>query len=176
MAQTVKDSRKNQPEIEPVEPEGGPLTRAAEEIFELTKVSWLVRTHRRRRSVLDLTETEFLTLDLAAREESLTVGQLRKSIGVLPAQMSRILRSLERRGDKPLVKCAINREDRRRIDVTITEAGRKAHRAFKDARVSMAVETLAQLPGQDILEFMRILEKIRSLMVPQLEKAAEGEQ
>ncbi len=99
----------------------------------------------------------------------MTVGQLRRNVGVLPAQMSRVLRSLERRGDKPLIKCAINPADRRRIDVTITEAGRKAYKAFRDARVSQSAETLAKLPAQDIREFMRILEKFRSLMTPELD-------
>ena len=84
--------------------------------------------------------------------------------------MSRILRSLERRSDKPLIKCAINPTDRRRIDVTITDAGRKAHRDFRDARISMNAETLSQLPPQDVREFMRIMEKIRGHMLPELQK------
>ncbi len=176
MAQTVKDGRKTKNETELGETPAGPLGRAAEEIFELTKISWLLRTRQRRRSVLELTETEFLTLDLLTRPESLTVGQLRSHVGVLPAQMSRILRSLERRGDKPLIRCAINPLDRRRIDVVITDAGRKAHRAFRDARVSLSAETLSQLPPQDVKEFMRIMEKIRSLMLPQLQKEEQADE
>lgn len=172
MVHTIKDVRKK-PETETEQPTNTTIVRAAEEVFELTKAGWLLRTRRRRKDILDLTETEFLTIDLVACHESMTVGQLRKHVGVLPAQMSRILRSLERRGDKPLVKCAINPTDRRRIDVTITEAGRRAHRAFRDARVSMSVETLSQLPPQDVREFMRIMEKFRSLLVPQLEQAEE---
>ena len=166
MVHTIKDGRKVKPDIELVDSAGNPINRAAEEIFELAKISWLLRSRRRRRNAFDLTETEFLTLDLVAREESQTVGQLRKHVGVLPAQMSRILRSLERRGDKPLIKCAINAIDRRRIDVSITETGRKAHRAFREARTSLNSETLAQLPPQDVREFMRIMEKIRTLMLP----------
>jgi DNA-binding MarR family transcriptional regulator len=168
MMHTAKDTRKKS-ETESDSSPHSAVARAAEEIFELTKVGWLLRTRRRRKDMLDLTETEFLTIDLVAREESMTVGQLRKHVGVLPAQMSRILRSLERRGDKPLIRCAINPADRRRIDVTITEAGKKAHRAFRESRVSQSVETLSQLPPQDVREFMRIMEKFRSLLVPQLE-------
>jgi len=145
------------------------LERMAEQVFELTKLGWLLRAHRRRREPYDLTETEFLTLDMLVRENSLTVGQMRKRLGVLPAQMSRVLRSLERRGNKPLVKCAINPRDRRKIDVTITDAGRKAHRLFREARVSVAAETLSQLPAQDLRELMRILEKIRTMVAPQVE-------
>jgi DNA-binding MarR family transcriptional regulator len=170
MVHTIKDVRKSK-EMEPGQPASNAVVRAAEEVFELTKAGWLLRTRRRRTGAFDLTETEFLALDLVASKESMTVGQLRKHIGVLPAQMSRILRSLERRGDKPLVRCAINSIDRRRIDVTITDAGRKAHRAFRDARISLSLETLAQLPPQDVREFMRIMEKFRCLLVPQLEEA-----
>ena len=176
MAQTLKDGRKGKLDTEPGDPTATPVGRAAEEIFELTKTSWLLRSRQRRKSALDLTETEFLTLDLVARHESQTVGQLRKHVGVLPAQMSRILRNLERRGDKPLIRCAINPTDRRRIDVVITEPGRKAYRAFRDARISMSAETLSQLPAQDVREFMRIMEKIRSQMLPKLQAEEEAEE
>jgi DNA-binding MarR family transcriptional regulator len=156
MVPTIREVRRGKAEAQAAELVSAPLTGAAAEIF-------------------DLTETEFLTLDAVANAESQTVGQLRKHVGVLPAQMSRILRSLERRSDKPLIRCAINPADRRRIDVTITEAGRKAYRAFRDARVSLSAETLAQLPPQDVRELMRIIEKFRGLLMPQLQKEAEGQ-
>jgi DNA-binding MarR family transcriptional regulator len=175
MVHTIKEGRKGKPDNEPVDL-ASPQGRAGEEIFELSKISWLLRSRQRRRGGTDLTETEFLTLDLIARNESATVGQLRKHIGVLPAQMSRILRSLERRTDKPLIKCEINPVDRRRIDVTITEAGRKAYHHFRDTRIAMNAETLAQLPAQDVREFMRIMEKIRNLMLPQLQPQEETEE
>ena len=176
MAHTTKDGRKGKPGGEPRDPAAAPLSRAAEEIFELAEISWLLRSRQRRKSALELTETEFLTLDLVARHKSQTVGQLRRHVGVLPAQMSRILRSLERRGDKPLIKCEINPTDRRRIDVAITDAGRKAHRSFRDARISMNAETLSQLPPQDVREFMRIMEKIRTLMLPRLQKEEDTQE
>jgi DNA-binding MarR family transcriptional regulator len=176
MAPTTRDGRKGKPDTESADLAGTPLGRASEEIFELTKTSWLLRSRQRRKSALDLTETEFLALDLVARHDSQTVGQLRKHVGVLPAQMSRILRSLERRGDKPLIKCAINPADRRRIDVIITESGRKAYRAFRDARISMGAETLSHLPAQDVRDFMRIMEKIRSQMLPRLETEEDAEE
>lgn len=171
MAPMTKDGRKTKPETESEHVSSDAITRTAEEVFELTKVGWLLRSRRRRKDSFDLTETEFLTLDLVASHESMTVGQLRKYVGVLPAQMSRILRSLERRGDKPLIRCAINPTDRRRIDVTITEAGRKAHHAFREVRVSVSEETLAKLPPQDVREFMRIIERFRHLLLPQIEES-----
>ena len=155
------------------DPSAGPaLDRMAEEIFELSKLGWLLRTHRRRRHSDDLTETEFLTLDLLVNERTRTVGQLRKGLGILPAQMSRVLRGLERRPDKALIKCTINPRDRRKIDVVISDAGRKAHRLFRQARLSTAAETLSQLPQRDQREFMRILEKIRALLIPKIEPDA----
>jgi DNA-binding MarR family transcriptional regulator len=175
MVHTTRETRRGRAEVQASEPAATPVARAAEEVFELTKLSWLLRTRRRRKDTSDLTETEFLTLDMVAHFESQTVGQLRKHIGVLPAQMSRILRSLERRGDKPLIRCTINPTDRRRIDVTITEAGRKAYRAFRDARVSMGAEILAQLPPEEVREFMQIMEKFRGLLLPQLQREAAGQ-
>ncbi|MFQ6048047.1 MAG: MarR family winged helix-turn-helix transcriptional regulator [Phycisphaerae bacterium] len=136
----------------------------AEEIFELNKLSWVARPRGGGRRGSDLSESEFLALDLLVRHQPMSVGQLQRAIGVLPAQMSRVIRSLESKADKPLIRCSINPRDRRRIDVVLTEAGQKAHQSYRAVRLARAVEVLAELSESDRREFMRILRTVRLLL------------
>src|SRR5262245_51103275 len=80
---------------------------------------------RGRRKGGDLKEVEFLTLSLLQAHRTMIVGDIQRMLGVLPAQMSRIIRSLEAR-DRPLLSCRINSRDKRKVDVCLTAAGEKA--------------------------------------------------
>lgn len=145
--------------------------QAAEEIFELTKLSWLARTRQTRaKGQIELTEFEFLTLDWLCKydPDPLTVGDIQKRIHVLPAQMSRVIRSLEAKSAKPLIRCQINSQDKRKVDVLITEAGRKAHDAFREERLVSSRLILSKLSQDDRCEFMRIMKEIRKIMSNQL--------
>jgi DNA-binding MarR family transcriptional regulator len=141
------------------------LHDAAEEIFELTRASWIAREGQRgRKGQPDLTETEFLSLDWLVRSDpaSMTVGEIQQRIHVRRAQMSRIIRALESKGGKPLIRCRINAKDKRRIDVTLTEAGKRSHAAFRDARLTSTIDMVAHLSPRDRVELMRILRVIRT--------------
>ena len=132
-----------------------------DEVFELTKLVYAARS-RQPSGPEDLSETEFLTLDLLSKEESLTIGDVQKRIGVVPAQMSRIVRALEEQGGKGYVECNINAKDRRRVDVCLTPAGQKAHDAYKTARTSTMYKVLRVLAPEDRVEFMRMMRQIRT--------------
>ena len=145
------------------------LEQMADEIFELTKLSWLARNLPKKKGGVDLTEPEFLALDFLARAEPLTVGQLQKSLRVLPAQMSRVIRSLESKVDKPLIRCEINARDKRRVDVYLTEPGRKARNEYRNDRLASSLAVLSQLPDKDRHEFMRILSHIREMFAESMQ-------
>jgi len=138
------------------------LEELAEEIFALTQMDWAARPQVRRRPEHDISESEFLSLDALARSDSMTVGELQKRVGVLPAQMSRIVRSLENKPDEAMISCAINPTDKRKIDVSITEAGRKAVTAYRSAKLAGITEVLTDLSESDRAEFIRILRVIRT--------------
>src|SRR5262245_25850163 len=89
----------------------------AQDLFEVVTHIGL-STLRGRRRVADLKEVEFLTLSLLQHRVSMIVGEIQRMLGVLPAQMSRIIRSLEDR-DEPLIICRINPRDKRKIDVCL---------------------------------------------------------
>ena len=89
-------------------------------------------------------------------------------VGILPAQMSRVIRSLEAKHGKPLIDCSINPEDKRRIDVCRTEAGVKAHATYRSSRLMATVAILAELTQKDRNEFMRLLRLSRGHLAKQL--------
>jgi DNA-binding MarR family transcriptional regulator len=139
----------------------------AEEMFELSKLASALRS-RRPGGTVDLTESEFLTLDQIIKHESLTIGEIQRSIGVVPAQMSRIIRGLENRASGGYITCSINPHDRRRIDVQLSEAGRQAYQAYRTSRTASMLDSLASLPHADRLHFMRIARMMRTAMEAQL--------
>ena len=134
----------------------------AVEIFELTKLSWIARNKSKDKSEYDLGELEFLALDQLTKQEPLSVGDIQRHIGVLPAQMSRVIRSLEGKYDKPLIRCEINPDDKRKIDVGLTPAGRRALQTNLKARIEQTHAIISDLPENDRAEFIRILGNIRA--------------
>jgi DNA-binding MarR family transcriptional regulator len=128
---------------------GHRLDDIAQDLFEVfTRLG--LSTMRGRRRLGDLKEAEFLTLSLLHAHGTMIVGDIQKLLGVLPAQMSRVVRSLENR-ERPLIVCNINSRDKRKVDVALTVAGEKALVEYQAARVGLLVERLQRL-GEDELE------------------------
>ncbi len=154
-----KAEDRNVPELTPAQQ----LQEFADEIFEVTKSAWTAQSQAKTKGHVEVTETEFLALDILARAgRSLHVGEIQREIGILPAQMSRVIRSLENKGDKPLVKCQINAEDKRKIDVELTPAGREAHQTYRQWKLGSIQKMLLTLSETDRSELVRILRLIRS--------------
>lgn len=139
----------------------------AEEIYDLYKVIAAARS-RAPAGTVNLTETEFVTLDLLLTETHLTVGDLQKRIGVAPAQMSRVIRALEEGSGKGFVQCGINPDDRRRVNVSLTSAGTAAHGEYRASRLETMYAVLDPLSTTERREFMRILGKIKEYIVKRM--------
>lgn len=132
------------------------------EIFELTKLTSMARAQARSKDVETLTETESLTLDLLSKAESMTVGEIQKKVGVLPAQMSRIVRSLEDKGGEAYIACQINPDDRRKIDVSITKKGQRSLDEYRNARLGFTVKLMEALSPDERESLMQTLRKMRT--------------
>jgi len=130
-------------------------------MFELSKRTWLQTQREKFKGGYDLSESEFLALDALESAPSLSVGELRRHVGVLPAQMSRVIKALEQRYDEKLVLCTINPQDKRKIDVTLTPTGRRAVAAYRRAKITATVEALGVLPDEDLQAFVRIFDQLR---------------
>jgi DNA-binding MarR family transcriptional regulator len=136
------------------------IEEIAQDLFEVVTHLCLA-TPRSRRSANDLKEIEFLTLAILHDRGTAIVGDIQKILGVLPAQMSRIIRSLENRPG-PLIACRINPQDKRKIDVCMTEDGTKAYQEYQAVRVHRIVELLQDLPQDEQEDVVILLDKLRA--------------
>jgi DNA-binding MarR family transcriptional regulator len=135
------------------------LEELAQGVFDVV-TRFCLAAPRARRRASDLKEVEFLTLSVLRQHEMLIVGDIQRLIGVLPAQMSRIIRSLEGR-DTPLITCRINPNDKRKVDVAITSAGIAAVQDYQTARVRTLTALLGRLDDQDRDDLQRLLDKLQ---------------
>jgi DNA-binding MarR family transcriptional regulator len=134
----------------------------AQDLFEVVTQICLSTLRGRRRGG-DLKEIEFLTLSTLHAHGTMIVGDIQRLLGVLPAQMSRIIRSLENR-ERPLIQCHINSRDKRKIDVALTSAGDKALLDYQGTRVGRIVERLRHLSDEDQDDLVRLLHKLHTLL------------
>ena len=138
------------------------LEELAQNLFDVV-TQFCLAVPRGRRRAGDLKEVEFLTLSILHHHDTLIVGDIQRMLGVLPAQMSRIIRSLETR-DQPLIGCRINPQDKRKIDVVLTPAGESAHHDYQTSRVSSISAFLARLPDEDLDQLNQLLHKMQDLI------------
>lgn len=132
------------------------------ELFEVVTQICLSTLRGRRRSD-DLKEVEFLTLSLLQANGTMIVGDIQRVLGILPAQMSRIIRALENR-DRPLIECRINPRDKRKIDVVLTSHGEKTLLDYQTARIGRIVDRLQSMPDEDQEDLIRVLNKLHVLL------------
>jgi DNA-binding MarR family transcriptional regulator len=145
-------------------PASGTGTRGQElarHVFDLITQFCLVSPRRRRNG--DLKEIEFLTLSLLHQHGTMIVGDIQRQLGILPAQMSRIIRSLDCR-DRPLIDCRINPHDKRKVDVGLTPAGVSAFEVYQSARIGGIARLLGKLSEEDFDELDRLVDKLHDLL------------
>jgi DNA-binding MarR family transcriptional regulator len=137
------------------------LNEIAQDLYEV--ITHLCLAAPRRRRAGDLKEIEYLALAMLQGRRTMIVGDMQRLLGVLPAQMSRVIRSLESR-QWPLIECRINSQDKRKIDVGLTEAGGKALLEYQTVRVSRIAELLHDLSEEDQESLATLLDKMRNSM------------
>jgi DNA-binding MarR family transcriptional regulator len=142
--------------------QGVGLDDVARELFDILTHLGLTAPPLRRRPG-DLKEIEFHTLSILQRRGTMIVGDIQRLLGVLPAQMSRIIRSLENR-ELPLIECSINPRDKRKIDVVLTPHGERTLVEYQGARVGRIIERLRSLSDEDQEELLRVLNKLHGLL------------
>jgi DNA-binding MarR family transcriptional regulator len=142
-----------------------PIEDLAQRLIEVAAQLGLAAPRGRRREG-DLKEVEFITLSILNQGGTLIVGDIQRRLGVLPAQMSRIIRSLEDR-EHPLIECRINPRDKRKIDVALTPAGAQAYEEHQATRVHAVAALLHRLLEEDLDDLQRLLEKVQEVIASQ---------
>jgi DNA-binding MarR family transcriptional regulator len=134
----------------------------AQNLFGLITRFCLAVPRGRRRSG-NLKEVEYLTLAILQQHETRIVGDLQRLLGVLPAQMSRIIRSLESR-DRPLITCRINPRDKRKIDVCLTPAGEQALFDYQAQHLQALADLLRGLSEDEQEDIVRLVDKVQTIL------------
>ena len=93
----------------------------------------------------------------------MSVGDIQRVLGILPAQMSRIIRALETR-ERSLIHCRINPRDKRKIDVALTPAAEQTLLDYQGARIGRIVERLQILSDDDQEDVIRVLNKLHGML------------
>jgi DNA-binding MarR family transcriptional regulator len=151
---------------------GAGVEDLAQNLFDVITRFCLAIPRGRRRSG-DLKEIEFLTLSVLHQHEVLIVGEIQRLLGVLPAQMSRIIRALEAR-ERPLIACRINPQDKRKIDVALTPEGVAAFQQYQDTRVRHIAGLVSHLDDDDRDDLQRLLDKLDDALRVRPQEAAEA--
>jgi DNA-binding MarR family transcriptional regulator len=141
---------------------GDRVEEIARDLFEVFTQLCLAAMRGLRR-VGDLKEVEFLTLSILQEHGTMIVGDIQRQLGILPAQMSRVIRSLENRA-QPLISCRINPTDKRKIDVCMTADGGKSLIDYQSVRVRRIGELLGKLSDEDQENLARMLVKLNTLL------------
>jgi DNA-binding MarR family transcriptional regulator len=136
------------------------LQELAQNLFDVVTRFCLLAPRGRRQNE-ELKEIEFLTLSLLHRHEPLIVGDIQRQLGILPAQMSRIIRALENR-DHPYITCRINPRDKRKVDVELTPEGLAAFQRHQLARIRTLVHLLGRLEAEEVEDLMHLIEKLQA--------------
>lgn len=138
------------------------MEEVAHNLFDvLTQLALVVPRGRRRGG--DLKEVEFLTLSILQQHGTMIVGDIQRLLGVLPAQMSRIIRALETHS-RPLISCRINPQDKRKIDVCLTSTGEKALQDYESQRVQNIRDLLQRFPEDDLDNLDQTLHKLHDTL------------
>lgn len=139
------------------------LERLTQDVFDVVQRLSLAAPRGRRRPG-ELKEAEFLTLAMLEERQTLTVGEIQRHLGVLPAQMSRIIRSLESRA-QPLIDCHINPFDKRKVDVRLSAEGRRILTAHRQHRIGRILEVLRALDEDERQNLALVVERVRAVLV-----------
>ncbi len=138
------------------------LVETAHNLFDIVTQFCLVAPRGRRR-LGELKDVEFLTLAILHQHSTMIVGDIQRILGVLPAQMSRIIRALEGL-QPPYIHCRINAQDKRKIDVTLTESGERALLEYQDLRTQGIADVLRNMPEEELEDINRVIERLRSAL------------
>ncbi len=125
----------------------------------LQSIKLATGSRQRKKTENGLKEDEVIVLGMLQKNGIMIVGDIQRVLGVLPAQMSRIVRSLENR-EQAFIQCSINSRDKRKIDVELLEAGQKILHKINERRarrLDCVPLELLQEANSTLAEIIRII-------------------
>ena len=107
---------------------------------------------------------EMAVLRLLEEEaRALSAGEISRLLSMTTSRIAAVLGALEK---KELIVRHADAQDKRRVQVTLTEEGRLLCRRKKQAVLGRIRFTLAQLGEQDAQEFVRLMKRVFDVLPP----------
>lgn len=100
-------------------------------------------------------------LFLSGLDSEILAGQIAKTLDLSPSRITNILNSLER---KELICKNIDREDKRRVYISLTEKGRAFIRDKREETLTKYENIFRRIGLEDTREYLRILKKFAAVM------------
>jgi DNA-binding MarR family transcriptional regulator len=134
------------------------LGECAHEVLEVVPIVFrVIRTELRKYGAKEMSVPQFRTLAFVYRKESASLSEVADHIGLTLPTMSTLVDGLVDRG---LINRREDREDRRRITLTLTEPGRARFESARGATMVNLEQRLRHLSASDratIAASMRML-------------------
>ena len=132
-------------------------------VCSVARLAWMniSRMYNSEAQAYDLsTSAAFLLLHLG--EEGTQVGQLAGLLGMEASSMTRILRSIEKRGW--IVRSRHNEQDRREVKLVLTREGQAARQIARDYVRKFNRQVQELVSDQDLQAFYRVSEAIHRVV------------
>lgn len=137
--------------------------RQAEQMADLT-FELLEQCQYKREQIagqLRLTVAEFKMIRAFRTDAMLSVNELANRLDLSPSRLTRIIDGLE---EKRFVRRTIGARDRRVMEISMTEPGKKVQRQLEDANVRTHEDILKLLPAGTADGVLLAMEKLRDAM------------
>ena len=121
---------------------------------------YLFRKNRPQKRIYDSLQGEAFALHSIVSSGDTTPSEISEDIELSGARVAAILNSLENKG---YITRQIDKSDRRRILVTITEAGKIKEMEYRNEIINLTVAMLKRLGDKDAGEYIRITKKLVDL-------------
>ena len=147
--------------------------RAAAGILETVPlVMRAVRSVMRSHGTQHLSIPQFRTLGYLHRHGGASLSEAAQHIGLRPPTMSKMIDVLVGRG---LVERDTHVDDRRRVTLRLSAAGRELWQRARQATHSFLIDKLAELGDEDLFAILRAMECLRELFPAGHGPQGEGE-
>ena len=140
--------------------------RFAELVMEtVSMVTRAIRREMRRHRPSELSLPQFRTLGIVQRHPGASLSVLAEHLGLTTASASKLVDSLVRKG---LVTREDSSEDRRKVVLNVTKAGRHALEIARKAALGSLAEMLAALDEPDRNAIIRAMDVLRLALADKL--------
>lgn len=121
----------------------------------------MLQKNKHQKQLKGFLQGEIFVLQYLFRKvEPAVPGDISKVMGISTARIATALNGLENKG---LISRQIDKEDRRRILVHLTEAGKESAIEYQDKVYKNVEQTLIALGEQDAKEYVRIMGRLAEI-------------